>query len=192
MRRISIYMFLTTFLMVSLLTFLTAADAQPIKIAYSDTKKSIAKTYMLKYILEQKVGIKVEITKMSLEEAWKNVSESKYDAMVCASLPEQKVLYDKYRLNVVDFGPNCRDKKNTCHTIVRKGLQEKRPALARFLYNFFLCERKLNSMLALVERDEIQEKVAHKWMKDHDDWITHIMGYFFLQGFTRGDWGEQI
>jgi ABC-type proline/glycine betaine transport system substrate-binding protein len=189
MKRFSIYLALGA-LLLSLFSSLAAADAQPIKMVYSDTKECIAKTYMAKYILEQKVGIKVEITKMSIEEAWKNIAESKYDAMLCASLPEQKVLYEKYKMSVVDFGPNCRDKATTGHTIVRKGLQEKRPALARFLYNFFLCGRKLDSMIALVQGNEIPEKVAHKWMKDHDDWVINMMG--LCQGFARRDWGDRI
>jgi ABC-type proline/glycine betaine transport system substrate-binding protein len=185
MKRFSLYL-APLVLLLSLLTSLTAADAQPVKVAYGDTKECIAKTYMLKYILEQKVGIKVEITKMSIEEAWKSIAEGKHDAMLCAPLPEQQALYDKFKLSIVDFGPNWMDEKTTVHTIVRKGLQEKRPALARFLNNFCLCGHKLDSVVALVKGNEIPKKVALKWMKDHEDWVANMMG--LCQGFTIEDW----
>jgi ABC-type proline/glycine betaine transport system substrate-binding protein len=177
---------LATFLISILFISPTLASAQAIKVAYGETKECIAKTYMLKYILEQKVGIKVEITKMSIEEAWKNIAEGKYDAMLCASVPGQQALYDKYKLSIVDFGPNWMDEKTTVHTIVRKGLQEKRPALARFLNNFCLCGHKLESVVSLVKGNEIPKKVALKWMKDHEDWVANMMG--LCQGFTIEDW----
>jgi ABC-type proline/glycine betaine transport system substrate-binding protein len=185
MKRLSIYI-VVGFLFVSLLTSVKSANAQTIKVVYGDTKECIAKTYMLKYILEERVRIKVEMTKLSIEEAWRGVAEGKYDAMLCVTLPEQQALYNKYKLDIIDFGPNWMDEKRTVHTIVRRGLQEKRPALARFLNNFCLCGTKLDSVVALVKGNEIRKKVALKWMKDHEDWVANMMG--LCQGFTIEDW----
>jgi ABC-type proline/glycine betaine transport system substrate-binding protein len=100
-------MILGTLLFVYLFTWSGLANAENVKVAYNESKECIAKTYMLKYILEEKVKIKVEITKLSIEESWKGVAEGKYDALLCAPLPEQQALYNKYKLNVV--GPNWMD-----------------------------------------------------------------------------------
>jgi ABC-type proline/glycine betaine transport system substrate-binding protein len=186
MKRISTYMFLGTLLFVYFFACVGLAHAQNVKVVCNESKECIAKTYMLKYILEEKVRIKVDIIKLSIEEGWKGVAEGKYDALLCAPLPEQQALYNKYKLNIVDFGPNWMDEKTTVHTIVRKGLQEKRPALARFLNNFCLCGHKLDSVVALVKGNEIPKKVALKWVKDHEGWVANMMG--LCQGFTKEDW----
>jgi ABC-type proline/glycine betaine transport system substrate-binding protein len=186
MKRNLIFMIFIVLLAASLLTSSSLAKEGKITVLYGDWPAAIAKTYMFKYILEEKVGIKVEIKKMSVEEMWKGIAGGKYDAMLCADIPAQQAFYDKYKLAIVDFGPNWMDEKKTVHTIVRKGLQEKRPALARFLNNFCLCGTKLDSVVSLVQGETVSKASATKWMKDHEDWVKNMMG--LCQGFTMDDW----
>lgn len=176
----------TGIIILMMLTTFSLAKAADITVVYGNWKECIAKTYMLKYILEEKVGIKVEIKKMSVPEMWKGVSESKYGAMVCAILPEQQKYYDQYKLDIVDLGPNWIGDNKIVHTIMSKKLSE-RQALVRFLNNYCLCGHKLETVVAIVEGDRISKKAALKWIKDHKKWIENMMG--LCQGFTMEDWG---
>jgi len=169
-----------------LMAFLSPAWASDLTVVYGDWKEAIAKTYMLKYILEENVGIKVELKRMTVEEMWKGVAEGTYDAMVCATLPEQQAYYNKHARAIVDLGPNWMGENKVIHTIVRKGLQEEAPALARFLNNYCLCGPKLDSVMALLKGETMHKKEALKWMKDHEDWVKNMMG--LCQGFELRDW----
>lgn len=186
MKSRKVYIILLGVLVFAISASFSLAKAADITVAYGDWKECIAKTYMLKYILEEKAGIKVEIKKMSVPEMWKGVSEGKYGAMVCAILPEQQKYYDQYKLDIVDLGPNWMGDNKIVHTIMSKKLSKKQ-ALVRFLNNYCLCGYKLETVVAIVEGDKISKKAALKWIKDHKKWVENMMG--LCQGFTIEDWG---
>jgi ABC-type proline/glycine betaine transport system substrate-binding protein len=171
-----------------LASYLMIREAK-ITVVYGDWKEAIAKTYMLKYILEEKMGVKVKIKKASIEEMWKGIAEGKYDAMLCADRPDQQAFYDKYKLAIVDFGPNWMDEKKTVHTIVRKGLQGKRPALARFLNNFCLGRSKLESVVALIQNGMIPKVAGLKWIQEN--YLDPEIGWDSANG-SQSTFGPEI
>ncbi len=166
-----------------------AAVAAPpeVTVAYVETKESIAKSFLFKYVLEEKVGIKVNLVKTTVEDMWKGVAEGKYDATMSATLPEQKAYYTKYLKQVEDLGPNWIDEKITIHTIGRKGLQQKRPALATFIKQFCLCGGKLESGMNLIKGNQISRADAKQWIKDNEEWVNNMMG--LCTDVRIEDWG---
>jgi len=155
----------------------TVIAAQPmLTVAYVETKESIAKSYMLKYILEEKLNVKVNLVKTTVEDMWKGLVEGKYDATLSATLPEQKAYYTKYAKKVEDLGPNWIDEKKTIHTIARIGLQKKRPALTTLVKQFCLCGGKLESAMNLVKENMISQADARQWIKDNEEWVANMMG----------------
>jgi glycine betaine/proline transport system substrate-binding protein len=138
MKRIVISMVLGTLLVFLIFSSLSAADSQRIKVAYVDSKESIAKTYMFKYILEDMVGLKVDLYKVSMKEMWKGLAGGRYDASLSVVLPEQKTYYAKYRNRVIDLGPNFMDQKKKVLTVTRLGILDTRPRLAKFLRHYCL------------------------------------------------------
>jgi len=166
-----------------------AAVAAPpeVTVAYVETKESIAKSFLFKYVLEEKVGIKVNLVKTTVEDMWKGIAEGKYDVTMSATLPEQKAYYTKYTKQVEDLGPNWIDEKKTIHTVARKGLQEKRPALATFVKQFCLCGGKLESGMNLIKGNQISKADARQWIKDNEDWVNNMMG--LCTDVRMEDWG---
>jgi ABC-type proline/glycine betaine transport system substrate-binding protein len=158
-----------------------------VTVAYVETKESIAKSFLLKYVLQDKVGIKVNLVKTTVEEMWKGIAEGKYDATMSATLPEQKAYYSKYAKQVEDLGPNWIDDVKTIHTIARKGLQKKRPALATFIKQFCLCGGKLESGMNLIKGNQISQSDARQWIKDNEDWVNNMMG--LCADVRIEDWG---
>jgi len=138
MKRIVISMALGTLLVFLIFSSLSIAASQSIRMAYCDTEESIAKTYMFKYILEDMVGLKVDLHKVSVKEMWKGLAEGRYDASLSVVLPEQKTYYAKYRNRVIDLGPNFMDQKRKVLTVTRLGLLDSRPRLAKFLRHYCL------------------------------------------------------
>jgi ABC-type proline/glycine betaine transport system substrate-binding protein len=98
---------------------------------------------------------------------WKGIAEGKYDAMLCADLPNQQVFFDQYKLAIVKLGPNWMDAGKRVYTIVRKGLREKSPRLVRFLENFCLGRSKLEAVVALVQDGMIPQAAGLKWIQEH-------------------------
>ena len=152
------------------------AAAPEVTVAYIETKESIAKSYMLKYILEEKVGVKVNLVKTTVDDMWKGLAEGKYDATLSATLPEQKAYYTKYAKKIEDLGPNWIDEKITIRTIARSGLQKKRPALTTLIKQFCLCGGKLESAMNLVKENMISRTDARQWIKDNEEWVANMMG----------------
>jgi len=138
MKRAVISIVMGTLLVFLIVSSLSAAESQRIKVAYNDSKESIAKTYMFKYILEDMVGLKVDLYKVNVKEMWKGLAEGRYDASLNVVLPEQKTYYARYGKRVIDLGPNYMDLKRKVLTVTRLGLLDTRPRLAKFLRHYCL------------------------------------------------------
>ncbi len=187
MKRTVISMVLGTLLVFLIFSSLSAAESQRIKIAYNDSKESIAKSYMFKYILEDMVGLKVDLYKVSVKEMWKGLAEGRYDASMSVVLPEQKTYYARYGKQVIDLGPNYMDQKRKVLTVTRPGLPDQRPRLAKFLRHYCLCASKLDSVVALVKNGEISKQDADKWIKENEKWIRNMLG--LCEDIRMEDWG---
>ncbi|HVO65119.1 MAG TPA: glycine betaine ABC transporter substrate-binding protein [Syntrophales bacterium] len=176
MKRYLLKMSVLVAIMLAMAVQAAIAATPMITVAYVETKESIAKSYMLKYILEEKLGVKVNLVKTTVDEMWKGLAEGKYDATLSVTLPEQKAYYNKYAKKVEDLGPNWIDEKKTIHTIARSGLQKKRPALTTLVKQFCLCGGKLESAMNLVKENIISRADAKQWIKDNEEWVANMMG----------------
>ena len=66
MRRYLLKISIVAAFMIVMTVSAAIAAAPQVTVAYIDTKDSIAKSYMLKYILEDKLGIKVNLVKTTV------------------------------------------------------------------------------------------------------------------------------
>lgn len=187
MKRMIISTVLGTLLVFLIFSSLSAAESQRIRIAYDDSKESIAKSYMFKYIIENMVGLKVDLYKVSVKETWKGLAEGRYDASMSVVLPQQKTYYARYGNRVVDLGPNFMDAKRKVLTVTRLGLLDTRPRLAKFLRHYCLCASKLDSVVALVKSGEISKQDADKWIKENEKWLRNMLG--LCEDIRIEDWG---
>ncbi len=84
-----------------------ALAQKPLTIAYTDWSSSTSSAYLVKAVLQEKMGRKCKLIPTSAENMWKLVAQGKADAMLSAWLPDtQEVYYKKYGDRVDDLGPN--------------------------------------------------------------------------------------
>jgi ABC-type proline/glycine betaine transport system substrate-binding protein len=160
-----------------LMAFSGSLWSAPLKVALIDTPESITKAYMLKHILEVKTDHKVDLVKTSIDDMWQGVIKGELDASVSVIIPKQQALFEQYRNDVIDLGPNWIGKNITIHTIVRKGFTESDVPLARFLNNYCLCGERLGSAKALIKDNQISRRDAMDWMDKHQAWLHNMMGF---------------
>ncbi len=165
----------------------TWAAKPTVTVAFIEENQSIATSYMFKYILEEKVGVQVNLVRTSVDDMWKGIAEGKYDASLSADMSTQKAYFNKYRKEIEDLGSNWIDEKKTVHTIAKKGFQQKRPAMTTFLKNFCLCGGKLEDAMGVIEGGQITKKAGLAWIKKHDDWVDNMMG--LCKEVEMEDWG---
>jgi glycine betaine/proline transport system substrate-binding protein len=82
-------------------------DGKKLKLAYVAWDSEIASTNVVKLVLEEHLGLKVDMLQVEAGPMWAGVSDGSADAMVAAWLPTTHQDYmDKYKDKLVDLGPN--------------------------------------------------------------------------------------
>lgn len=86
----------------------TSGDSKKkVTLAYVAWDSEIASTYVVKEVLEQKLGYKVEMLQVDAGPMWAGVSDGSVDAMVAAWLPTTHASYiSKYNGKYEDLGTN--------------------------------------------------------------------------------------
>ncbi|WP_159885869.1 glycine betaine ABC transporter substrate-binding protein [Paenibacillus puerhi] len=78
-----------------------------LKLAYVAWDSEIASTNVVKIVLEEKLGYKVELLQVEAGPMWAGIADGSADAMVAAWLPTtHKDYFDKYAGKFEDLGPN--------------------------------------------------------------------------------------
>ncbi len=78
-----------------------------LSLAYVAWDSEIASTYVVKEVLEQKLGYSVEMLQVDAGPMWAGISDGSADAMVAAWLPSTHASYtDKFKDQYEDLGPN--------------------------------------------------------------------------------------
>lgn len=151
--------------------------ATELTIAFFDQPEARAKSIMLQYILQNNTDYIVTLKETAVEDMWEGVAQGKYDGSVSVMLPIQNEFLKKYEDQVDDLGPNWIGKDYSIHTIVRKDYARDDVLIVRFLNNYCLCGERLNSVMSLIEDDNISPEEASDWMTKHEAWITNMMGF---------------
>jgi glycine betaine/proline transport system substrate-binding protein len=87
-------------------------EGKKLKLAYVAWDSEIASTNVVKQVLEQRLGYKVELLQVEAGPMWAGIAEGSADAMVAAWLPTtHKDYYDKYKGKFEDLGPNLKGTK---------------------------------------------------------------------------------
>ncbi|RXZ79965.1 glycine betaine ABC transporter substrate-binding protein [Paenibacillaceae bacterium] len=82
-------------------------EKKEIKLAYVAWDSEIASTYVVKEVLEQKLGYKVDMLQVDAGPMFAGVADGSADAMVAAWLPATHESYiEQYGDRLVDLGPN--------------------------------------------------------------------------------------
>lgn len=80
---------------------------QKLKLAYVAWDSEIASTNVVKAVLEEKLGYKVDMLQVEAGPMWAGISDGSADAIVAAWLPTtHKDYYDKYKGKFEDLGSN--------------------------------------------------------------------------------------
>ncbi|WP_407873132.1 glycine betaine ABC transporter substrate-binding protein [Paenibacillus sp. P36] len=86
---------------------LAPEKSKKLKLAYVAWDSEIASTNVVKAVLEEKLGYKVEMLQVEAGPMWAGISDGSADAIVAAWLPTtHKDYYDKYKGKFEDLGPN--------------------------------------------------------------------------------------
>ncbi len=84
-----------------------ACASQTVKIAYVQWSSEIASSYLVKVILEEKMGYTCQLVDMRADEMWESVAAGKTDATVSAWLPDvHGHYYEQYKDRLENLGPN--------------------------------------------------------------------------------------
>lgn len=82
-------------------------EAKSIKLIYVNWSSEIASTNVVKAVLEEKLGVDVEMQSVDAGVMWQGIGSGTADAMVAAWLPSTHGHYlEKVKDNVEDLGPN--------------------------------------------------------------------------------------
>lgn len=82
------------------------AETKALKIAYEEWSSEVAAAYLLKAVLKEKLGFRVQLTRMGITETYEALAAGSQDAMIGAWLPSQKPYYDQFKGQFDDLGPN--------------------------------------------------------------------------------------
>lgn len=86
---------------------LAKVDGKKLKLAYVAWDSEIASTNVVKLVLENRLGYKVEMLQVEAGPMWAGISNGDADAIVAAWLPTtHKDYYEKYKGKFEDLGPN--------------------------------------------------------------------------------------
>ncbi|GIP33214.1 glycine betaine ABC transporter substrate-binding protein [Paenibacillus sp. J2TS4] len=82
-------------------------EGKKLKLAYVAWDSEIASTHVVKYVLEEKLGYKVEALQVEVAPMWVGVAKGDVDGMVAAWLPTtHQRHYETHEGNFEDLGPN--------------------------------------------------------------------------------------
>ncbi|MCF6092909.1 glycine/betaine ABC transporter [Microaerobacter geothermalis] len=91
---------------------ITPVSGETITLAYVAWDSEIASTNVVKYVLENKLGYKVEMMQVEAGPMWAGVANGDADAMVAAWLPTTHAdYYEKFKGQFEDLGPNLKGTK---------------------------------------------------------------------------------
>jgi glycine betaine/proline transport system substrate-binding protein len=83
------------------------ADGKKLKLAYVAWDSEIASTNVVKLVLEERLGYKVDMMQVEAGPMWAGIAGGDADAIVAAWLPTtHQDYYDKYKGKFEDIGPN--------------------------------------------------------------------------------------
>ncbi|MGG4395574.1 glycine betaine ABC transporter substrate-binding protein [Paenibacillus thiaminolyticus] len=83
------------------------ADGKKLKLGYVAWDSEIASTNVVAYVLQEKLGYKVDLLQVEAGPMWTGVANGDVDAIVAAWLPTtHKDYYDKFKDQIDDLGPN--------------------------------------------------------------------------------------
>lgn len=112
MKKKSIGLFLLVIMMVSVIAGCSSTSNEKVKLAYVAWDSEIASSYVVKEVLESKLGATVEMLQVDAGPMWAGVADGSADAMVAAWLPSTHAAYvDKYGSKVEDLGANLKGTK---------------------------------------------------------------------------------
>ncbi|BBI33004.1 glycine betaine ABC transporter substrate-binding protein [Cohnella abietis] len=84
-----------------------AVSGQKLKLAYVAWDSEIASTHVIKNVLENKLGYKVDMLQVEIGPMWAGIANGDADAMIAAWLPTTSIdYYNKYKGKFEDLGPN--------------------------------------------------------------------------------------
>jgi glycine betaine/proline transport system substrate-binding protein len=91
---------------------LAKEDGKKLKLAYVAWDSEIASTYVVRQVLDERLGIKAEMLQVEAGPMWAGVADGSADAMVAAWLPTTHQDYlDKYKDKLEDLGVNLKGTK---------------------------------------------------------------------------------
>jgi len=83
-----------------------AADKKPVRLVYVEWPCAVATTYIVKVVIEEKLGYPCEVLPVSAAVKFQSLALGEADATVCAWLPNtQKQYWEKVKDTVQDLGP---------------------------------------------------------------------------------------
>jgi glycine betaine/proline transport system substrate-binding protein len=83
------------------------SSGERLKLAYVAWDSEIASTYVVKNVLESRLGYQVDMLQVEIGPMWAGIANGDADAMVAAWLPTTSIdYYDKYKGKFEDLGPN--------------------------------------------------------------------------------------
>ncbi|MFO8085413.1 MAG: glycine betaine ABC transporter substrate-binding protein [Desulfobacterales bacterium] len=89
-----------------------ATASETVKLAYVPWSSEIASSYLVKAVLEEKLGYHCQLVDLKADKMWEAVATGKADAMVSAWLPDvHGHYYDQFKDQVVNLGPNLQGTK---------------------------------------------------------------------------------
>ncbi|MCR4317058.1 MAG: glycine betaine ABC transporter substrate-binding protein [Planctomycetes bacterium] len=87
--------------------FYADADRADVTLAYVEWDSEVASTNVVRFVLQEKMGLKVEILAVSAPAMWQSIAKGEADGMVAAWLPTLHAdLLESTKDSVVDLGPN--------------------------------------------------------------------------------------
>ncbi|UQZ33340.1 glycine/betaine ABC transporter [Paenibacillus sp. PK3_47] len=107
MKKKSIGLLLLVLLVAALAGCSSQGGSTKVKLAYVAWDSEIASTYVVKEVLESKLGMSVEMLQVDAGPMWAGVADGSADAMVAAWLPGTHASYmEQYGNDIEDLGPN--------------------------------------------------------------------------------------
>ncbi len=78
-----------------------------LRLVYPEWSSEIASAHLIQAVLQERMGYRVQLIPVKIEEMWRQVAEGKADILTGAWLPTtHKGYYDQYREQLEDLGPN--------------------------------------------------------------------------------------
>lgn len=107
MKKKSIGLLLLAVMMVAVISGCSSASDNKVKLAYVAWDSEIASTYVVKEVLESKLGATVEMLQVDAGPMFAGIADGSADAMVAAWLPSTHISYlEKYGKDIEDLGAN--------------------------------------------------------------------------------------